>query len=98
MNYYKNLNPEIKEYFHILSPTIPEWLWDYVNTEEMQRIGKISMNCGADYTKLFQVKYFYSNLEHSIGVALIIWKIKNKRLLDYSTILQPLLLNIVLIL
>ena len=73
MNYYKNLNPEIKEYFHILSPTIPEWLWDYVNTEEMQRIGKISMNCGADYTNLFQVKYFYSNLAHSIGVALIIW-------------------------
>ena len=26
-----------------------------------------------DYSKFFNVKYWYSNLDHSIGVALIIW-------------------------
>ena len=31
------------------------------------------MNCGIDYTKVFHIKYWYSNLEHSVGVALIIW-------------------------
>ena len=71
--YYINLNEEIKEYFKILSPEFPEWLFDYINTKEMDRIGKISMSCGTDYSKCFDVKYFYSNLDHSIGVALIIW-------------------------
>ena len=72
-NYYNNLHPEIKEYFKILSPIFPEWLHDYINTPEMQRIHKISMSCGTDYSKCFNVRYFYSNLDHSVGVALIIW-------------------------
>ena len=73
MNYYENLNPEVKEYFNILCPDFPNWLLDYINTPEMQRINKISMSCGTDYSKCFNVRYFYSNLDHSVGVALIIW-------------------------
>lgn len=73
MNYYENLNPEVKEYFNILCPVFPNWLLDYINTPEMQRINKISMSCGTDYSKCFNVRYFYSNLDHSVGVALIIW-------------------------
>lgn len=71
--YYENLNREIKEYFAILSKEFPEWLLDYIETKEMQRIGKISMNCGTDYSKCFHVRYWYSNLDHSVAVALIIW-------------------------
>ena len=72
MNTYYT-NQEIREYFNILSSDFPIWLFDYINTEEMQRISKISMNCWTDYTNCFDIKYFYSNLEHSIGVSLIIW-------------------------
>jgi len=72
-DYLENLNETIKEYFKILSDEIPEFLYDYINTPEMQRIGKIGCACGTDYTKIFNNKFFYSNLEHSIGVALIIW-------------------------
>lgn len=71
--YYDNLNEEIKEYFSILSPEFPEWLLEYIDTPEMQRISKISMSCGTDYSKCFNVRYWYSNLDHSVGVALIIW-------------------------
>ena len=71
--YYENLNDEIKEYFSILSPEFPKWLLEYIDTPEMKRISKISMSCGTDYSKCFNVKYWYSNLDHSIGVALIIW-------------------------
>ena len=71
--YFEQLNPIIKEYFHILSPEIPSFLEKYINTPEMERIGKISMCCGTDYTKIFHNQFFYSNLEHSVGVALIIW-------------------------
>ena len=71
--YFRQLNQEIKEYFKILSDEFPEWLEEYINTPEMQRINKISMSCGTDYSKCFNVRYFYSNLDHSVGVALIIW-------------------------
>ena len=72
-NYYDNLNDEIKEYFNILSPDFPEWLLEYIDTPEMLRISKISMSCGTDYSKCFNLRYWYSNLDHSVGVALIIW-------------------------
>lgn len=73
MDYFENLNEEIKRYFYILSPEIPYYLHEYISTPELQRIGKIGMNCGTDYTKIFNNKFFYSRLDHSIGVALIIW-------------------------
>ena len=71
--YFNELNSEIKEYFTVLSDEFPEWLEEYIDTKEMQRIGKISMSCGTDYSKCFNVRYWYSNLDHSVGVALIIW-------------------------
>lgn len=71
--YLENLNDEIKAYFNILEPEFPTFLNDYINTHEMQRIDKIGISCGTDYSKLFNIKYWYSNLDHSIGVALIIW-------------------------
>lgn len=71
--YLDNLNDEVKEYFSILSPEFPEWLLEYIDTPEMERISKISMSCGSDYSKCFNVRYWYSNLDHSVGVALIIW-------------------------
>ena len=72
-NYLDTLNEETREYFSILSPEFPEWLLDYINTPEMRRISKISMSCGTDYSKCFNIRYWYSNLDHSVGVALIIW-------------------------
>lgn len=71
--YYDKLNSEVKKYFSILSKEFPEWLLEYIDTKEMKRIGKISMSCGTDYSKCFNVRYWYSNLDHSVGVALIIW-------------------------
>lgn len=72
-NYLENLNEEIKEYFKILSPEFPDWLLEYIDTPEMQRIKGISMNCGTNYSKIFNIRYWYSNLDHSVGVALIVW-------------------------
>ena len=62
MSYLNTLNEEVKKYFEILSPEFPNWLLEYIDTPEMQRIGKISMNCGTDYSKCFNVRYWYSNL------------------------------------
>ncbi|MBR6253047.1 MAG: HD domain-containing protein [Clostridia bacterium] len=72
-SYLQSLNEEIREYFRILSPEFPEWMMEYINTPEMQRIGKISISCGTDYSGCYNIRYWYSNLEHSVGVALILW-------------------------
>lgn len=79
MSYLDSLNKEVKEYFKILSPEFPEWLEEYINTPEMQRIGKISIACGCDYSAYYGTEYFYSNLEHSVGVALIVWHFSHNK-------------------
>ena len=66
-------HPQIQEYFKILSPEFPTWLYDYINTKEMLRQQHISVTCGTIYSDLFESDFFYSNLDHSIGVALIVW-------------------------
>lgn len=71
--YYDNISDNLKDYFQVLSPEFPEWLNEYIDTPEMNRIGKISMDCGCDYTNLFPKHPWHSNLDHSVGVALIIW-------------------------
>lgn len=72
-DYFEELNPIIKEYFSVLSEDIPEFLYEYINTKEMKRANNIGQDCGTYYTKIFNNKFYYSILDHSIGVALIIW-------------------------
>ena len=71
--YYDNARAEVKEYFRILEPEFPEWLNDYIDTREMLKQQYISTTCGIIYTKLFAVDFFYSSLDHSVAVALIVW-------------------------
>lgn len=71
--YLEKLNEEIREYLTILSPEFPEWLLEYIYTPEMLRLDGIGMSCGTLYTKVYNDKYFYSSLTHSVAVALIIW-------------------------
>jgi len=73
MNYLDKLNPKTKEYLEILEPNFPKWLVKYINTKELLNQQYISMTCGTIYTNLFNTNYFFSSLDHSIAVALIIW-------------------------
>lgn len=61
------------DYFKILSTDSPEWLNAYINTKELQTQKYISTTCGTLYTDLFDSDTFYSSLDHSIAVALIVW-------------------------
>ena len=71
-NYFKNLDETIKKYFGILSEEIPEFLYDYINTPEMQKQNGISVSCGTIYSKMYD-QIWYSSLDHSIAVSLVIW-------------------------
>ncbi len=72
-NYLENLNDKIKNYFNVLEPEFPEWLNEYINTPELLKQQYISVTCGTIYSNLFESDFFYSSLDHSIGVALIVW-------------------------
>lgn len=71
--YFENLNGTLKEYFKVLSDEIPDFLYDYIDTPEMQKQKGISVSCGTFYSHLFNLKLWYSSLDHSVAVALIIW-------------------------
>ena len=66
-------NEEIKKYFEILSKDIPDFLIEYSNVLEMQRLKGISMVSACEHTKLIPHKFFHTRYEHSIGVSLIVW-------------------------
>lgn len=70
--YLQKLDKTIKEYFKILSNEFPEFLFDYINTPVMQNQANISVSCGTYYSKMFN-QIWYSSLDHSVAVALIIW-------------------------
>lgn len=71
-NYFFNLNETLKQYFNILSNEIPDFLYDYIDTTEMQRQKDISVSCGAIYSKMYN-QMWYSSLDHSVAVSLIVW-------------------------
>ena len=70
--YYDNASKEIKEYFKVLEPEFPEWLNEYINTKELLSQQYISVTCGTIYSDLFESKFFFSSLDHSVAVALIV--------------------------
>ena len=63
----------IEEYYKILSPEFPKFLKKYTQLPILQRLSGIGLLCGTDWTSLYKNRFFYSRLDHSIGVALIIW-------------------------
>lgn len=66
-------HPCLKAYYQLLSPDYPEWLNEYIATPRMQKQANISVTCGTIYTNLFDSHIFYSSLDHSVAVALIVW-------------------------
>lgn len=73
MSYIDKVDKRIREYYDILEKDYPTWLNDYIDTKEMLKQQYISVSCGTIYSDLFENNFFYSSLDHSIGVALIVW-------------------------
>ena len=66
-------------YHRILSPDFPEFINKYVDLPILQRLSGIGLLCGTDWTPLYRNRFFYSRLDHSIGVALILWHFTHER-------------------
>lgn len=61
--------------YSIYHEVYPEFIKQLENSAALQRIDRIDMNCGVNYTSypLFRDLQPYSRLQHSIGTALIIY-------------------------
>lgn len=66
---------DLSQYHKILCPPedYPDFLDKYIKLDSLQRLKGIGLLCGTDWTKLYKNRLYYSRLDHSIGVALIIW-------------------------
>ncbi len=66
---------DISEYFEILCPhsDYPDFLDRYIELPVMQRLAGVGLLCGTDWTTLYKNRFYYSRLDHSKGVALIVW-------------------------
>ena len=73
LNKWPEQNYNIEEYHKILSPEYPSFLDKYIKLPMLQRLKGVGLLCGTDWTKLYKNRIYYSRLDHSIGVALIIW-------------------------
>ena len=72
---YAPADCDISEYFNILCPRDdwPSFLDKYLKLPVLQRLAGVGLLCGTDWTPLYKNRFYYSRLDHSKGVALIVW-------------------------
>ena len=73
MKYIDSVDKRVLDYFNMLEPNFPEWLNGYIETKELLKQRYISVTCGKIYSNLFEIDFFFSSLDHSVAVALIVW-------------------------
>ena len=75
LNRHAPVKYDISEYFEILCPRndYPAFLDRYIELPVMQRLAGVGLLCGTDWTALYKNRFYYSRLDHSKGVALIVW-------------------------
>ncbi len=87
---YNNYEYDISEYHKILNggKSLPEFLIPYINLPLIQRLKGIGLLCGTDWTPLYKNRFYYSRLDHSIGVALIIYHFTKSKAQTISGLLH----------
>jgi len=73
LNLFPSQNYNVEDYHKILHPDFPSFLNKYLELPLLKRLAGIGLLCGTDWTKLYKNRFYYSRLDHSVGVALIIW-------------------------
>ena len=88
MSYLEHVDERVIEYFKILEPEFPMWLNEYINTKELLAQKYISVSCGTIYSNLFETAFFFSSLDHSVAVALIVWHFTHDKKQTLSALLH----------
>lgn len=85
-NYIDEIDEMTRKYYKILSKDFPEFLNEYIYTEEMQRLDGINQICGAYWKKPNAFEDIYSVLKHSVAVALIVWNFTHDKIQTLSAL------------
>ena len=75
-------------YHAILCADVPAFLGRYASLPLMRRLGGVGLLCGTDWTPLFNNRFFYSRLDHSIGTALITWRFTHDKVQTIAALLH----------
>ncbi len=81
---------EVEKYQRILSEDYPSFIDKYLKLEIMQKLKTRGQFCGADYTKLFPVRYLYTRYDHSIVSALMTWHFTHSKKETVAALLHDL--------
>ena len=75
LNRHAPVKYDISQYFEILCPRSdwPHFLDKYLELPLLKRLAGVGLLCGTDWTALYKNRFYYSRLDHSLGVALIVW-------------------------
>ena len=86
----KSRNFDISSYHNILCPPedYPSFLKKYISLPLLQRLSGIGLLCGTDWTSLYQNRFCYSRLDHSIGTALIAWHFTHSKAQTIAALLH----------
>lgn len=81
---------ELEKYQRLLSEDYPYFIDKYLALGIMQKLKTRGQFCGADYTKLFPVRYRYSRYDHSIVSALMTWHFTHSKKQTIAALLHDL--------
>lgn len=64
----------LEDYINLfIDEEYPKFMDKYLDTDTLNRIKNVGQFCGVDYTKLYNVRFFYSRFSHSLVTAHITW-------------------------
>lgn len=81
---------ELEKYQRILTNDYPTFIDKYLRLEIMQKLKTRGQFCGADYTKLFPVRYRYTRYDHSITCAFMTWHFTHSKIATIAALLHDL--------
>jgi len=79
---------DVGAYYAVLSPEYPGFLHRYTELPVLKRLSGVGLLCGTDWTPLYHNSFFYSRLDHSIGVALVLWHFTHDRIQTLAGLLH----------
>lgn len=79
----------VEDYIKIfVDEEYPTFIDKYLKTKTLERIKDVGQFCGCDYTKLYNIRFFYSRFDHSLVTAHITWHFTHDKLATIAALLH----------
>lgn len=72
-NAIKHVHPQYLPLLSTYSDSVPDFLEPFFASPVLLRLAGVGQNCGTEFSKYYSYRAAFSRLDHSLGVALIVW-------------------------